>query len=870
LRLGKKLFIAALAVAFLAVLAYQGYIHFHYRMYNGYARYLPDRERVYAEGRPFAPLAGGGMVEGMELAADNGILQLYADSASGDIAVYNAATGVVTYANPPGVENDDSINTYNKSLLRSVLVVDFFNATRTPGRYISYDMAVRNGNPVVLESIPGGLRVTYTLGDLTVRTRNVPIYIHRDRLEIFLRRIEDIFDSRERSYVEEKYRPADDAPDGFLVLRDNARGPTIIARMNQDLAEAGYTEEDLIADSLASGVEGAISISFDIPVEYTLDGASLVAMVATSRIEERGGARIDKIQLLRNFGAAGLGEEGYFLVPNGSGSLIRFNNGKGRADDYAQFIYDMDPLAELFLTQGNTEPARLPVFGIHKANSDILAVIEEGKSFAQIMATVSGTTPYNAIRANFVVRGSTTYSMFGTTGNENEMPVVEPDIYDADLTVRYTFLSADYSGYSGMARAYRERLQSEGALPAENLPMSDIPLYADIIGATVGTKFALSVPYLGIVPMTTYEQAGEMAARLDSGGVSNLVFNLQGWFNKGYYHDAPDKIKLVRQLGSKKDLEALSSRLESQGGKLYADTALQNLSYIVSRGTRYNYMHQNSRSYVGYVIGIGQLNPMTYYPDSTLGYFETGKEIVSPKFITRYVDAFIKNISKFAVTGVSLRDLGDKLQSDRKRTEMIDREMALSIVTAQLAKFGESDKDIMVAGGNDYAFAHADDLIGVPLSHNAFFIVDDEVPFYQMVIHGLLPYCGHAANRSDAFGGEALVLRLLEYGASPRFTLTAEEASLMKYTGLNLMYGTYAENRIDYAAELYGIVNPVLSLVSGSCVQSHDILGEGVRKVTYDNGVAIYVNYSGKAFVTTEDETIPAGGWHITTGGGRA
>ena len=58
-----------------------------------------------------------------------------------------------------------------------------------------------------------------------------------------------------------------------------------------------------------------------------------------------------------------------------------------------------------------------------------------------------------------------------------------------------------------------------------------------------------------------------------AGGVNRPVINYQGWFNGGYYHDAASKIKLVKELGSKKELEGLTDKVEAAGGKLYGDVA---------------------------------------------------------------------------------------------------------------------------------------------------------------------------------------------------------------------------------------------------------------------------------------------------------
>ncbi|MDR1692779.1 MAG: DUF5696 domain-containing protein [Oscillospiraceae bacterium] len=859
MRLGKKLLLILLGVAVAIVGGTQLYIHLYYRMYSGYKQYLPDRSGSVETGTPFAELSGGGNVPDMVLAAETDSLQLYYNPETTNAAVYDKRNGETFYICPPDAGADPIAAGLSKDLLQSPISVDFFTARRTPGSYNAYRYAIGYGQ-FTAESLRNGLRVNYSIGDLTLPTGLVPVYIHEDRLQIYLDRIED---EKVRNNLAMRYEDSDEAPEGFLELLEGSRGAANIRALTEALVGAGYTEEDLEADTLASGVEGSLPVSFGVSVEYRLDGDDFVVTVPTEMITENGGAKVDKIHMLPYFNAGGAEEDGYILVPNGAGSLIRFNNGRTHAEDYRQDIYAQDALSDDYTVLGNEEMARLPVFGIQKEKSRIFAIIEEGQSFAQLTASVAGkANNYNAVYPIFIVRGSAALAMFGTTGLESDLPMVERDIYQANLTVRYAFLSEEYDGYSGMARYYRETLQEEGVLTGRT-ENGDVPMYIDLIGAAMGRMFIASVPYDGTIPMTTYEQAQEIVGIFSDAGIENQVVNYQGWFNRGYYHDISNKIKLVRQLGGEDDLEALSSLLEAQGGKLYADVIFQEVNFLTKH---YNWEQESARYYGGGYVGVwGQISPLTYEAAWPLGYGETMYDLMSPKFLPRYVDAFIRNIGRYDITGISLRDLGDTLTSDRKRTEFIDREASRSIVTAQLERLAATDKDLMVSGGNVYAFKGADDLINVPLTHNDGYIIDEEVPFYQMVIHGSIPYAGYAANRSDLNDWDGMILQLLEYGAAPHFTLTYEQASEMKYTGLNRFSSTYFRNWTDSAISLYDEVNAVLGKVSGSFMAEHFITPEGLRGMTYENGVQIIVNRT-SGDLSYEGVNVPARGYAVREG----
>ena len=96
--------------------------------------------------------------------------------------------------------------------------------------------------------------------------------------------------------------------------------------------------------------------------------------------------------------------------------------------------------------------------------------------------------------------------------------------------------------------------------------------------------------------------------------------------------------------------------------------------------------------------------------------------------------------------GISLRDLGNYLASDKKRTEMIDREQALHVVLAQLEVLEGAGKKMMTNTANAYAFAYSDDIINVPVTANQVPIVDESIPLYEMIIHGSINYSSKLLN----------------------------------------------------------------------------------------------------------------------------
>ncbi|MCR5743555.1 MAG: hypothetical protein K6F92_07560 [Lachnospiraceae bacterium] len=844
MKLGKKILIACIAVVLFFVIEYVLYYVFHYVMFDDYKDTLTSYTVKNAS--DYNPIgSGSGDLEGYDLVAENDTLKLYVQTTTGYIAVYDSKTDEITYSNPVGIDSDGIANETNKGKLRSQMIVTFLKEDRTEGVYNTYDQCVNvNTNQLTAQSIDGGVRLTYELKPTPFSYEIIPYVLTAERYEYFTSLMTD---SKNVKNMEKYYSQAEEG--GDYLLKEGIRGSTSATRQADQIKkalydDAGYTTEDYIADMENSGYDAIITEQFKISMDLTLDGDSLVVEVPTSLITELGGA-IENIELLPFFAAAGTDEKGYTVLPNGSGSIINFDAVRDNSTyQYYSYVYGLDPLSADYTVVENTSAVRLPLYAICRENSSVLAVVEDGASLAAIRSVVSGVlSSYDATRFIFTLRGTEKLAMFGTAGNAASIPIAEADFYDVNLKVSYSFLGEDYKGYSGVANYYRERLIAENKLTAlgdaSSKDAQDIGFYYDVIGAVKATDFMVGVRYLAVTPMTTFNQAKQMAQELKDAGVSNQIVNYQGWFNGGYYHDVAYRVKLVRKLGSEKKFEELAALLESYGGKLYADVAFQKVTYI---SKKYNSFYESARYYAGYAGTLGQINPATLRQTSSLGYSETLYSLVSPKYLVRYVDKFLDKAAKYDVTGYSLRDLGDVLVADKKRTEVINREESLDVVMAQLAKFAADEKDVMVSGGNSYAVAYADDIINVPTGHNNYFSVDAEIPLYEMIYHGTVDYASEAINLNDNYDIDDITLRLIEYGASPHFTFSYEEANDMKYTGLNSLYAITFANWKDTAVTVYNNVNTALKYVKNATVKEHEIVDDGLKKITYSNGVIFYIN----------------------------
>lgn len=762
--LTKKLVLAILGTAFVVLAGYLTYYFTYFVGYDRYEDFLTSYE--YEQGTPYQALTDSdNKVPGFELVAENDKLKLYAQTATGNVAVYDKRDGSITYSNPINADEDEKANKNNKNYLKSQMMVYYYNAQVKSGNYDTYTQCVQK-NQLAWESIENGIRFLYTVGNIPKSETDTGIY-------------------------------------------------------------------------------------FMIPLEYRLDDNSLVVSVPASGIEEYNGY-VYRIQLLRYMGAGHKSENGYMVVPNGSGSIINFNNGKLTSTAYSQYIYDIDPMMANYNTTENLDAARLPFFGICRDNRSLLVEVEEGATSSMITADIAGKfNDYNFAYPIFILRNADNLKNFGTS--TSDVYVLEEEIYDINATVRYTFLNEDYTGYAGLANYYREKLIAKGELTPKT-ESKDIPLYYDVIGGVKETAHTLGIQHLSTFAMTTYEDVAAMADEFTAAGISNQIVNLQGWFNEGYYHDAPHDIRLVKKMGSKSGLEDLNAKLEALGGSMYAEVEFQR---VTAADSGFNWAAEGSRYYgAGYVAGFGLVDPTTLRNTTGLGYREPQFDLLSPKFLPRYVEKFVKKIDKYDISGIALRDLGSYLTSDKKRTNIINREEAKEVVLAQLDLLNNTGKKLMVNKANAYSFAYAEDILNVQMGDNAFAIIDGRIPLYQMILHGCVDYSTELLNFDDSEDMTLTVLQMIETGTAPHYVFTEQPSSRMKNTGMNQYFATTYDTWKGEAIDIYNRVNEALKYVSGAQIVNHEINGD-VRKLTYSNGVVIYINYSDEA-ESMDGKTIPA------------
>lgn len=576
---------------------------------------------------------------------------------------------------------------------------------------------------------------------------------------------------------------------------------------------------------------------FEFPVEYILEEDHLRAVLRVADIQEKKPENIiTEITLLENFGAASSKEEGYFVIPDGCGALVRFNNGRTtETNAYKQPVYGNDITAVPQIRGAYTEQICLPVYGIVKEDNALLAVAERGDSNACISAKISGqsNTDYNMCSFNFTLRETDIYYMSGK--NKQQITVFESgSIRSDDIEVRYYPISRENAGYADVAARYREYLIEEKNVVPKTKPDSS-PLYIDLYGGVEKKRSVLGIPISMKTAVTTYEQGENILRRLESGGVDEMVVSYTNWTNDGIRNKIDTDARPSHILGGKRDLASLvdymnerdipfypvSDNRDFRSGNGYfsfTDTAVR-VSGSYSRIVSYDYAYgvQDSRR-----KNLSLLSPGSYgdvFSDLKKGYGKAGLE------------------------GVSAGSLTSSLYGDYSKNGMSRYEAMNSLIKGYEMLCGSMDNGIMADYANAYALPYVSHIRNIPVNSSRFDIFDEDVPFYQMVIHGLIPYTTRAVNGS-ADPAEMLI-NAAETGSFLRYDMICGSPDVLEDTEFDIYYYADSSSWTDQAARAYRELRPVLSKISGEYITDRKTENNGSRVITeYSDGSVIITDHS--------------------------
>ncbi|MCR1809511.1 DUF5696 domain-containing protein, partial [Haploplasma modicum] len=287
--------------------------------------------------------------------------------------------------------------------------------------------------------------------------------------------------------------------------------------------------------------------------------------------------KINEISLYPMFGAENRDlnnlDRGYLVVPDGSGAVINFDNGKGgETNAYKRRIYGQD-LALLPSQKVDRENLIFPLFGLVTGDTGFAAVITEGEAMAYINANVSSErNPFNTINTSFALREIETITI-GSSISAYTVILATNDIVNTDFSVKYYLLDNNTNSYSGIASMYKQYLIDEHGLEIKD-NTTNPKLTLELLGAFDRKKFALGVPYTKQESLTTFKQANIIINDFIEKNINDINILYNGAINGGLSQNIANKTKIEKALGGKKEFMKLEKTLDNKGIDIFVTTKI--------------------------------------------------------------------------------------------------------------------------------------------------------------------------------------------------------------------------------------------------------------------------------------------------------
>lgn len=799
--------------------------------------------------------------EGKEYILENDDLKFEFDPATTQFTLTQKNTGKVWYSNPPEGANDPQANASARKNLQSTLILEYTTINAVSALLNSYEFSVANGIYEV-EASEDEIRVLYTIGKVK-KTFFIPMAVPESRMKEF-------YDQMERSQqkkLDDYYRRYDinnllatDDKSALLsqypdlenervyVLRESASSKEFILRQIEEMfSSVGYTEEDYYAD-LERYASSASSdkVIINLTVVYRLDGNRFIVEIPNDEIAYNEAYPLTKISLLPYFGAGGTEDEGYLLVPEGSGALIRFNNGKSEQSAYYADVYGWDYGKKRTELVDETRSA-MPVYGIANGDSSFLSVMEEYDTIASIRADVSGRqNSYNYAYATYEIIHSDKMDI--SAKSDRTVLAFEEDVPEGKIVQSYTFFKG--TDYVNMAETYRDYLQRRYP-ELQKVADTELPVAVEFIGAIDRVKQILGFPVKRPEVLTSFAEAQEILAEMLADGYENLSVRYSGWMNGGVSHTMAKNIKLTSGMGGKKALKALMDYANTNGVDVYLSGRVEtaNNSNLLDGFLR----SRDSAKHVSREV-------IEHSPFSAIWFGELAEKrmgsyyLLRPSVCLELMEGLAKEAADYKA-GVGFEDIGYLLSADYNPKRLVTREQVMKLQSEALAKIHSDGTKIMISAGNEYALPYADIVTNVDLEGKPLAILDESVPFYEIVVHGLVNYTGDAINLSG--NPWTSVLKCAEMGAGLSFAFMKSDADALQNSEYMDYFGACYDGWKDWAKEYYLRYKEEMAGLNNQYITGHSVLEPGVTTTTYENGTVVYVNYNNEDY-TNGTVTVPA------------
>lgn len=607
-----------------------------------------------------------------------------------------------------------------------------------------------------------------------------------------------------------------------LILNCYNRSISQMKQLNSytdSVQEDGYSYEQTADGFTATYRFPVHEITVQLEVRLTANGLMVTVPMATFNDTEE--MMVCSLGVLPYLMSSSTQDEGYLLVPDGSGAIIRFNNGKTETTPYYGKVYGENLTYSKGLSDANI---LLPVFGMQKNNSGMVAILENGAESAELQAMVSGQkTSYNNIYPTFTLRTQYTYD----SGAYNQTAF---DVYEnreptqSAYTIQYYILEKDKNDYADMAQIYRQYLLEQRVVSAE----TNYSVVLDVLGAVRKVKSVLGIPIMQSETLTQIEDLNTILDMFTERGITDIALRYTGATNSSLCGKLSKKLSIASSLGSRKELVQVAERYLAAGGKVYIE-----YNPVMHVRGLFSSTKLATKDMLGQIIKLREYSAIDKEKSDV-----KPKSLLKPTRLLEYTESLLNS-----VTSEALGYAPQVITQNR----YIDYDSAVGGVEQTVSCFEESLQLLSASGGllsnraSGYALPYSEMTVDLPHDSSRYDLFDGSVPFYEIVVSGILP---HSYDSLNTFADcELAFLNCIETGAVPKYSLVYGDMSKLSESQGTSWYAGDMDTWVPYIVEQVQEYRSYREKIGNGHIVAHSDLSDEVSCTVFENGVTAIVNY---------------------------
>ena len=517
---------------------------------------------------------------------------------------------------------------------------------------------------------------------------------------------------------------------------------------------------------------------------------------------------IDYIDLAYDLATAKVGDDGYFALPRGGNSpddhICRFEE---RADD------------EL-----NTSDFQMAMYGY----------VRKGEGWCAIV-------------------GGYTYDYHVIVGKKDDEYYMYPRFYLGgeppyeDIRVELHPLSGSEADYSGMARAYREYMLSNGyCRPIKErltpeLDYAKDSLYIRIrlawkpVPSPVEEQTVETEPPIHVA--MTFEQVGRLMERCKAAGIEKAEFCLVGWNKSGHDGRWPQHFPVEPLLGGEEGLRALIKKAQAMGYQIVCHTNTTD-SYSIADNYSPDITRRNKDG------SIAQHNTTWGGGRAKWVCPEKGLEIAKTE-LPKVADLGFRGLHYIdVISTIACQPCYDPKHPQTRRQCANNYKAAAKLASELFGGFASE-------GGYDHTLPYLDYGLYVSFydteSKDKPRLFSESVPLWQIAYHGIILSNPYTSTVNSPIKSRRHQLEVVERGGRPTGYIfskfKSDGKSWMGDDDIVCTTEADTERTVGLLADMYREFAPMAYLQT-EFIQRHDKLSEGVYRTTYSDGSRVTVDYN--------------------------